>query len=131
MAPMRFLTILAFLLAPLAAQAACPAMEQDTIFFVNMPEKELQADVIASVKIVKVEPNGYATAQAEKILKSDGRLARQVNLHFPVGTCGPFPVVGEKGIIIARSGASPNGKPTLYPYTRRFSDDRITPPKMD
>lgn len=131
---MRHLITLAFGLLFLASQAqACRGqILEDTLFFESLPNPPLNANLVAKVSLSEVS-RGTATAEITQVLQTSHAEITQgdkLPIQFRFTSCGPNHKNGAKGIIIAKTGIDSLGRPVLYPYMRRYSDGRITPPHL-
>ncbi|MBD9417587.1 hypothetical protein IB234_23770 [Pseudomonas sp. PDM16] len=131
---MRYLIALAFCFIFLSSQAqACRGhILEDTLFFETLPNPPLNANLIAKVSLSEVS-RGTATAEIIQVLQTSDpevRLGEKLPIQFSFSSCGPNHKNGAKGIIIAKAGIDSVGRLVLYPYMRRYSDGRITPPYL-
>lgn len=132
---MRFLIALASCLLLLAHQVHACRGQGDTLFFEAIPNPQPDADVIVKVTLSDVSESefykGTATAKVLQVLKAPDEILFQgsiVTMKYMVSSCGPDPINGSEGTIIAKTGADAEGRFVLYPYTRRYEDGRITAP---
>lgn len=130
---MRNITALAFLYLLLSQQTyACRdpnAGEQ--LFFKDFPNPQPVADVIAKVYLSDVSA-GAATAVFTKMISTtDARFheGQAVPLIYGDSSCGPLPVNGSEGMIIARKGTDRKGRLVLYPYVRNHHG-HVTQPSV-
>jgi hypothetical protein len=105
-------------------------MLEDTLFFETIPDSRLEADLIAKVSLSDVN-RGTATAELIHVIQtSDARVnqGEKIPVQYSFTSCGPNHQNGAEGIVIAKTGTDSEGRLVLYPYMRRYSDGRITPP---
>ncbi|MBI3571665.1 MAG: hypothetical protein HY082_11300 [Gammaproteobacteria bacterium] len=136
---MRYLIalVLCALLVPTHVHACLGASMEYSLFFETIPNLQPDADVIAKVTLLDVSVldfyKGTATAKVLQVLKTPDERVHQgsiLSMKFMVSSCGPNHSNGNEGTIIAKAGADSEGRLVLYPYMRRYSDGRITPPSM-
>lgn len=132
---MRYLIVLAscLLFLSLQAQACRGRILEYTIFFETLPSPPLNANLIAKVTLSEVG-RGTATAEIIQVLPTSTTEIHQgekLPINFSFSSCGPNHQNGAAGIIIAQTGIDSVGRLVLYPYMRRYSDGRITPPHLD
>ena len=130
---MRNFIALAFCFLVVSQQTyACrDPLSGETLFFETIPKPEPDADVIATVSLSDVNV-GTATAIIKQVLKtSDARIHKgaRIPLEYRQTSCGPEPIDGAEGIVIAKTGTDSNGHFVMYPYVRKY-DGRISPPSM-
>lgn len=119
---------LMWLLPVSAAQACMGAMLEDTIFFEKMPEKPLDADIVAKVTLGNVIHDGIiasATARVSEVVKGNLSIGDKILLRYVVSSCGPNHQFGGSGLIIVKRTGVVNGEPAYTPYTRNFVGTRI------
>ncbi len=131
---MHYLMVLAtcFLLASPQAHACRGISFEYRLFFETLPNPQPEADVIAKVSLSEVK-DGTATAKVVQVLKtSDVRVQQgeQIPVKYSFTSCGPNPVNGAGGTIIANTGTDSEGHLVLYPYLRRYGDGHMTPPAV-
>jgi hypothetical protein len=131
---MRYLIALAlcFIFLSSQAQACLGRILEDTLFFETLPNPPLNANLIAKVSLSEVS-HGTATAEIIQVLQtsdSEVHQGEKLPIQFSFSSCGPNHQNGAKGIIIAKTGIDSVGRLVLYPYMRRYSDGRITPPYL-
>lgn len=131
---MRYLIALAWCFIFLSSQAqACRGrILEDTLFFEILPNPPLNANLIAKVSLSDVS-RGTATAEIIQVLQTSEAEVQQgekIPIRFSFSSCGPNHKNGAKGTIIAKIGIDSVGRLVLYPYMRRYSDGRITPPYL-
>lgn len=132
---MRYLIVLAscLLFLSLQAQACRGRILEHTIFFETLPSPPLNANLIAKVTLSEVS-RGTATAEIMQVLITSASKIHQGEkfpIRFSFSSCGPNHQNGATGVIIAQTGTDDVGRLLLYPYMRRYSDGRITPPHLD
>lgn len=132
---MRYLIALAscLLFLSLQAQACRGRILEDTLFFETLPNPPLNANLIAKVSLSEVS-RGTATAEIIQVLTTSATEIHQGEnfpIKFSFSSCGPNHQNGAEGVIIAKTGVDSVGRLVLYPYMRRYSDGRITPPHLD
>lgn len=136
---MRYLIALVLLVlqVPTQVHACLGASMEDTLFFETIPKLRPDADVIAKVTLLNVSVldsyKGTATAKILQILKTPNERIRRgsvISMSFMFSSCGPNHMNGNEGAIIAKAGTDSKGNFVLYPYVRRYGDDRITAPCM-
>ncbi len=132
---MRYLIALAscLLFLSLQAQACRGQILEDTLFFETLPSPPLNANLIAKVSLSEVS-RGTATAEIIQVLTTSATEIHQGEkfpIKFSFSSCGPNHKNGATGVIIAKTGIDSVGHLVLYPYMRRYSDGRITPPHLD
>ena len=116
------------------AQACMGAMLEDSLFFEQMPEPTLDADVVARVTIKQIvpdhEPNAMVTAAArvDEVVSGSTKVGDIIELRYIVSSCGPNQKEGNSGLIIAKHTTDIKGRAALTPYTIRPSDGRIDSP---
>ena len=143
-----FLACIAVLIITSSQANACPArLLENTIFFEKTPPSLSSADVIAEVKIKSLfVPKSYKNqkdyindikkgvfdhpeptkAIILKSIKGELKAGEEVTLHYQTSSCGPNIGVDAQGIIIAEFAKNSNDHSVLYPYMRRFGDNRIS-----
>jgi hypothetical protein len=132
---MRFLVAVTSCFFLLVSQAQACRGQGDTLFFEATPNPQPDADVIVKVTLSDVSVSefikGIATAKVLQVLMAPDKKLSQgsiVTMKYMVSSCGPDPINGSEGIIIAKAGTDAEGRFVLYPYTRRHEDGRITAP---
>ena len=132
---MRLLVALTSCFLLIVPQAHACRGQGDTLFFEATPNPQPDADVIVKVTLSDVSVSefykGIATARVLQVLKAPDKKLSQgsiVTMKYMVSSCGPDPINGSEGTIIAKTGADAEGRFVLYPYTRRYEDGRITAP---
>ena len=130
---MRYLIALVccILLMPSQAQACRGGMEE-TLFFKTIPDPQPDADVIAEISLPEVSDFGFPTAKVLKVFKTSDESIHPgstISMRYVETSCGPDPISGSKGIVIANTGTDSKGNLVLYPYTYRPFDSRIFPPR--
>lgn len=136
---MRYLIVLVccILLAPTQADACLGASMEHTFFFETIPDPQPDADVIAVISVSAKTYDRRAGSQTTmatviQILKSSDARVKQgdtIPMKYQSTSCGPDPLIGSKGTIIALTGTDSKGRLVLHPYTQWFiPDHRIEPP---
>jgi hypothetical protein len=134
---MRFtqlIPIAIFVTMALPAQACLGPAEESTIFFDKIPA-DLKYDIAATVKIDRLDRDrqksylATATVLVTKVVRGKLRVGERLRLQYLVSSCGPNDGVGSSGLVIANRQSVRRQHQTLSPYTRRFRDNRIEPPR--
>jgi hypothetical protein len=130
---MRHLMALAFFFLLASAQVhACRGLSsQDELFFKDIPNPQPDANVIAEVSVLDVSDFGVSTAKVLQVFNtSDERVypGSIITMKYGISSCGPNPISGTRGTIIAKAGTDNKGNLVLYPYTNRRGDGHISAP---
>lgn len=124
--------VFCFLLASPQVHACQGPQSQDELFFKNIPNPQPDANFIAEVTLLDISDFGTSTAKVLQVFNtSDERVypGSIVTMKYGISSCGPYPISGQKGIIMAKAGTDTKGRLVLYPYTnRRYGDGRIFAP---
>ena len=133
--PYRIVLALGALLTATAAQACRGPDLEDTLFFTVVPEALTSEPVVAKVILEDVQLRdfykGLASARVQQVLRAPGgtlRTGDTVSLRYQVSSCGPYHRAGEQGTIVAWAMKDQDGHLVLWPYGRRYSNNRLTPP---
>ncbi|KFB66113.1 hypothetical protein [Candidatus Accumulibacter vicinus] len=137
---MRYFMVLVFglLLGSPHVHACRNSGSWNRLFFEAIPNPQPDADLIAIISVSdKQEPRGGATVMATatiiQVLKtSDARVKQgeKLSMQLENSSCGPDPLIGSKGTIIAKVATDSKGRLVLHPYMHRKHDGRIVPPAM-
>lgn len=137
---MRYLIALAFCFLLISPHVhACQGIDSwENLFFEGIPDPQPDAELIAIVSVSDKNKDTRAateTAMATviQVLKTpDARIKQgdKVAMKYGFSSCGPDPISGSKGMIIAKIGTDSKGRLVLHPYTHRHRGGRITPPSM-
>ncbi|MDR1309814.1 MAG: hypothetical protein LBL95_07965, partial [Deltaproteobacteria bacterium] len=134
--------VLCLLFAGATQAYACATTWPETLFFDVIPEKLLDADVIAKVSLLTdvskypspgmEEALGAGAVSVVQIIKtSDARLHQDEKIAIKVDpmTCSYIDHNnGDEGIIIAKARSDAEGRLVLCLYTRNLLNRHITPP---
>lgn len=131
--PIKKLLALVFCLLALPQAHACLGLGMSyTLFFEAGASSNPDSDLVAEVSLVDVNRDAQvATAAVQRVIKtSDGRIrtGEKFKMRYESSSCGPDPIVGLKGVVIAKIGTDFDGRPVLYPYAKRRDDDQILAP---
>lgn len=136
---MRFLiSIYLCLLLPLTQAHACRNGLEEELFFETIPSPQPDADLIAIVSVSDKNNDRRAGTQITmatviQVIKSSDAMVKQgdtIPMKYQSSSCGPNPLIGSTGTIIAKTGTDSKGGLVLHPYTftYRALGRRIDPP---
>lgn len=131
----RFMSLTFFFLLISPQVHACQG-DNASFFFKSIPDPQPDANLIAIVSVSdKTDDRGAGTqttmATVIQVMKSSDARVKQgdtIPMKYQSTSCGPDPLIGSKGTIIAKTGTDSKGHLVLHPYTHRVRDRRIEPP---
>jgi hypothetical protein len=130
--------ILCFLVLSPQAHACLGPDSWHNLFFETIPNPQPDADLIAIISVSdKKEPRGgvvmTAMATVIQVIKtSDARVKQgeKIPMQLENTSCGPDPLIGSKGTIIAKLRTDSKNRLVLHPYTHTNYKNLITPPAL-
>lgn len=125
--------VFSYLLLSQHAHACRDPRAGELLFFRDIPIPQPVADVVAKISLSDVSA-GMATAFFLQVINTtDARFKQgeKVPVIYGNSSCGPYPVNGSEGMIIAIKGTDSQGRLVLYPYVRNHYGHVLHPSVSD